>query len=53
MGEAFDWAEAGRVIGVGFGMVILILGGLAIILGIIGVIIRRIETKFGWREKAD
>ena len=53
MGEEFDWAEAGRVIGVGFGMVILILSGLALILGIIGIAIRKVEKRFGVNDEAD
>ncbi len=53
MNEAFDWAEVGKVVGVGFGMVILILSGLALILGIIGIVIRRIEKRFGLIRKSD
>ena len=53
MSEAFDWAEVGRVVGVGFGMVVLILSGLAVILGIIGIAIRKMEKRFGLREETD
>ncbi len=53
MSEAFDWAEVGRVVGVGFGMVILILSGLAVILEIFSIAIRKIEKRFGLKEKSD
>jgi hypothetical protein len=49
MSEAFDWAEMGRIVGVGFGMVILILSGLAILLRITAVVIRKIQKKI-WFE---
>ena len=36
-----DWGEVGEVVGVGFGMVFLILGILALIIWIVGIILQK------------
>ncbi len=39
--SSVDWGEVGEVVGVGFGMVFLILGILAIIIWIVGIILQK------------
>ncbi len=51
MSEEFDWAEMGRIVGVGFGMVILILSGLAVLLTITATVIRKIQKKIWFEAK--
>jgi Na+-transporting methylmalonyl-CoA/oxaloacetate decarboxylase gamma subunit len=38
---SIDWGEVGEVVGVGFGMVFLILGILALIIWIVGIILQK------------
>ena len=40
-----DWGFVGEIAGIGFGLVFAILGFLAIVLWLVGVVIRKLEEK--------